>query len=56
MVRKEDSNVPYIFKDEEMQQNFHTIFVKRLIAYGRSFDFENFSSLPQIIEVFEFQG
>ena len=39
-----------------MQQNFQTFFPKRPIAFGRSFKLESFSSLPQIIEVFEFQG
>ena len=53
---KGDSSVPYIFKDEEMQQNFQAFFLKRPIAFGRSFKLESFSFLPRIIEVFEFQG
>ena len=39
-----------------MKANFHRNFFIKPIAFGKSFAMENFSSLPQIVEVFEFQG
>ena len=45
-----------MFDDDEMQNRFHRQFFIRPIAFGRSFEMENFLSLHQIIEVFEFQG
>ena len=56
MTKKGDYSIPYMFNDKEMQRNFHINFFIRPIAYGRSFDLVNFSSLSQIVEVFEFQG
>ena len=56
MSKKENFSIPYIFDDEEMQTRFHRQFFIRPIAFGRSFELENFSTLPQIMEVFEFQG
>ena len=56
MTKKGDYSVLYMFNDEEMQINFHKNFFIRPIAFGRSFEMENFSSLIQIFEVFEFQG
>ena len=56
MMKKGDYNVPCIFNDEEMQTNFHRNFFIRPIAFKRSFAMENFSCLPQIIEISEFQG
>ena len=54
MTKKGDYNIPYMFDDDEMQTRFPRHFLIRLIAFGRSFEIENFLSLPQIIEVFEF--
>ena len=51
-----DLSIPYIFVDKEMQANFHRNFFIRLIARGRSFYLENFTALPEVFEVFEFQG
>ena len=39
-----------------MHDNFHSNFFRRPIARGRSFYLENFISLPEVINVFEFQG
>ena len=38
-----------------MQNNFQRNFFRRPIARGRSFNLENFTSLPKVFEVFEFQ-
>ena len=56
MTKKADYSVPYMFNDDEMQNRFHKHFFIRPIVFGRSLEMENFLSLPQIIEVFEFQG
>ena len=39
-----------------MQNNFQRNFFRRPIARGRSFNLENFASLPEVFEVFKFQG
>ena len=54
MSKKGDQSVPYIFEDDEMQNNFQRNFFKSPIARGRSFYLENFTSLPEVFEVFEF--
>ena len=51
MADKGHQTNPYMFDDDEMQENF-----QRPIARGRSFYLENFISLPEIYNVFEFQG
>ena len=56
MKKKGAYSVPYMFDDDEMQTRFHKQFFIRPIAFGRSFEMENFLSLPHIIEAFEFQG
>ena len=56
MARKGDQSVPYIFKDDEMQNNFQRNFFRRPIARGRSFYLENFTSLFEVFEVLECQG
>ena len=56
MVGKGDQSVPYIFEDDEMQDNFQRNFFRRPIARGRSFYLENFTTLLEVFEVFEFQG
>ena len=55
MFKNGDSSVPYIFDDEDMETNFHENFFTRPIAKGRSFYLENFTTLPKVHEVFEFQ-
>ena len=54
-MKKGDYNIPCIFDDEEMQSNFHRNFFIKHITFGRRFAVENFSFLPQIVEIFEFQ-
>ena len=56
MSRKGDSSVPYIFHDKEMETNFHRNFFIRTMARRRSLHLENFTTLPEVFEVFEFQG
>ena len=56
MSRKDDSSIPYIFYDKEMQTDFDKNFFIRPIARGKSFHLENFTNLPEVFEVFEFQG
>ena len=56
MSKKGDFSVPYIFDDEDIQTNFIKNFFTRPIARGRSFYLENFTTLPKVHEVFEFQG
>ena len=56
MSKKEDQSVPYIFEDDEMQVNFQRNFFRRPIARRRSFYLENFTSLPMVFYIFEFQG
>ena len=55
MSKKGDSSAPYIFKDNAMQANFVNFF-RRPIARERSFYLENFTSLPEVFDIFEFQG
>ena len=45
-----------MFDDDEMQRNFHMNFFIRPITFGRTFILANFVFLPQIVEVFKFQG
>ena len=54
MSGKGDSSVPYIFG--KMQNNFQRNFFGRPVARGRNFHLKNFTSHPEIFEVFEFQG
>ena len=56
IVREGDQSVPYIFEDDEMQAIFQNNFFRRLVTRGRSFYLENFTTLPEVFEVFEFQG
>ena len=56
MTIKSNSSSPYIFENEDMQVNFHKNFFIRQIGRGRSFHLESFSSFPEIVEIFEFQG
>ena len=54
MMLKNNSSVPYIFEDEDMQTNFHINFFFRLIAKGRSFHLECFTSFTETGEIFKF--
>ena len=56
MTKKGDYGVPYMFDEDEMQMNFHNNYFIRPIAFRRTFILANFTFLPQIVEVFEFQG
>ena len=56
MADKSNQTVPYIFKDEEMQVDFQHNFFWRPITKGRSFYLENFTILPEVFDIFEFQG
>ena len=56
MMKKGDYNIPYMFNDDEMQRNFHMNYFIKPIAFGRTFILANFTFLPQIVEVNEFQG
>ena len=51
MSKKGDQSIPYIFEDDEMQANFLSFFRR-----GRSFYLENITSLPEVFDVFKFQG
>ena len=53
MPNKGYQSVPYIFEDEEMQAKNN--FFLRPIAKERSFYLENFTALPEVFNVFEFQ-
>ena len=56
MADKGYQSVPYIFKDEKMQANFQNNFFKRPIARWRSFYLENFTSFPEVFNIFYFHG
>ena len=55
MADKGYHNIPYIFKDEEMQANFQNNFSRRPTTRGRSFNLEKFTALPKVFDDFEFQ-
>ena len=56
MADKGYQSVPDMFYDEEMQANFQNNFFQSPIARWRSFYLENFTSLPEVFDIFELQG
>ena len=54
MADKSNQSVLYIFEDEEIQENFQHNFFRRPIARRSSFYLENFTTLPEVFDIFEF--
>ena len=56
MVEKINVRIPFMFDDDEMQEQLENHFYRRPIPRGGSFYLENFTILLEMHGVFEYQG